>query len=111
MKKIFKTIVSKAFNLGLDECNNLGKKIVVKKEINRFLDIGCGDGKLTMEFAKIIKPKEIHGIEFVDEWRQQAESRGIKCTKCDLNNGWAYDDDFFDIILSSQNIIGIFAHG
>jgi SAM-dependent methyltransferase len=104
MINLLKIIAPASFNDGLTKCNNLGKKLITKRGIDRFLDLGCGEGKLTMEFAEIAKAKEIYGVEFVDEFRQQSESRGIKCIKRDLNDKWDYDDDYFDLILSSQNI-------
>lgn len=104
IRKPLKIIAPKSFNDGLIECNKLGKKIVSKKNIKRFLDLGCGDGKLTIEFASVAKAREIYGIEFVDKAREKAKTRGIRCIKGDLNNKWDYPDNFFDLILSSQNI-------
>lgn len=104
MIKLLKWIAPKSFNDGINRCNSLGKKLIDNRGIERFLDVGCGEGSLTIEFAEIAKPKEIYGIEFVDELREQAESKQIKCIKCDLNGKWDFDNDFFDLILSSQNI-------
>ncbi|MBN1293559.1 MAG: class I SAM-dependent methyltransferase [Candidatus Latescibacteria bacterium] len=104
MGKFLKYIAPKSFLDGLERCNSLGKKTIACSNIERFLDIGCGDGKLTMEFSGIANPNEIHGIEFVDTLRQEAEKRGIRCTGFDLNGKWDYEDNFFDLILSSQNI-------
>jgi len=99
-----KFIAQKSFNDGGVKCKNLGKSFIIKKEIDRFLDLGCGDGDLTMEFAAVVKPKEIHGIEFVDEFCKKANKKGMKCIKEDLNRKWSFDSNFFDLILSSQNI-------
>jgi len=104
MKRLLEIIAPKSFDYGLLKCKELGKKLISKRKVNRLLDLGCGDGKPTMEFAKVIKPKEIYGIDFVDEFRQKAEKKGIKCIKCDLNKKWDFDSGFFDFILSSQNI-------
>lgn len=104
MRRLLKIIAPKSANDGFARCNILGKKLITRKGIDKFLDIGCGDGKLTMEFAGVAKSKEVYGIEFVDEYRQQAESRGIKCIKCDMNGKWDYNDNTFDLILSSQSI-------
>ena len=93
IRKLLKIIAPKSFKDGLTRCNNLGKRLIFKKEIKRFLDIGCGDGKLTMEFAKIAKPEEIYGIELVDECRQEAENKGIKCVKRDLSDKWKFEDN------------------
>jgi len=94
----------KAFDDGLGQCNKLGMKLIARKNVDRFLDVGCGDGKLTLDFARVINPKEIYGIEYVDEVRALAEKNGIKCIKSDLNDKWGYGSGFFDIIMSSQSI-------
>lgn len=104
MIKLLKIIAQKSFIDGINKCNNLGKKLIKKNNIERFLDVGCGDGSLTIEFAKILHPREIYGIEFVDEFRFEAENKGIICRKYDLNGKWDFIDDYFDFILSSQNI-------
>ena len=105
MKKCFlKWIAPKSFNYGLNKCNELGKKLLSNKHVSRMLDVGCADGKLTLEFAKIINANEIYGIEFVDELREIAESKNIICYKFDLNNKWEIESEKFDLIISSQNI-------
>jgi SAM-dependent methyltransferase len=104
MKRLLKIIAPRSFNEGLAKSNNTGKELMAQKGIDKFLDVGCGDGKLTMEFAELARPKEIYGVEFVDEFRQQAEFKRIKCIKCDLNSKWDYGDNSFELILSSQNI-------
>ena len=104
MKRLLKIIAPKSFNDGLARCNNLGKSLIFKREINKFLDIGCGDGSLSLEFATVAKSKEIYGVEIVDEFRREAESKGVICSKFDLNKKWIYKDNFFDLVLSSQNI-------
>jgi len=104
VKRFLKYIAPKAFLDGQIRCNELGKNLVIRKPAQRMLDLGCGDGALTIEFAKILLPKEIHGVEFVDSEIKKAEKNGIRCRKLDLNEKWNYDDGYFDFILSSQNI-------
>lgn len=93
-----------AFNDGLRRLNNLALNTISKNKIDKMLDIGCGDGVLTLEFANHIHPREIYGIEYVDETRRMARTRGIKCVKGDLNSKWNLKSNQFDLILSSQNI-------
>ena|GEM_PF-401474 len=102
--RFLRFIAQKSFNDGLARCNQLGMRLIVKEKVDRFLDVGCGNGELTMEFASVINPREIYGIEFVDEVRPEAERKGIKCFKYDLNGRWGFDDNYFDVILSSQSI-------
>jgi len=104
MRRLLRYIAPKSFDDGLNRCNSLGKRLIARQGIERFLDAGCGDGKITMEFAASAGAGEVYGIEFVDEMRSRAEKRGIRCSSQDLNSPWDYDDNFFDLILSSQNI-------
>ena len=104
MIKILKAIAPKSFNNGLEKCNQLGKKLVKTSKIDNFLDIGCGNGKLTLEFAQLLNAKSIYGIEFTDESIEISKKNGINCIKGDLNNEWSLESNYFDIILSSQNI-------
>ena len=104
MRKILKFIAPKLFNNGLKKCNQLGKKLIKMSNIDNFLDIGCGDGKLSLEFAKLLNAKSIYGIDFVDELIEINKKNGINCIKCDLNNEWPFKNNFFNTILSSQNI-------
>lgn len=95
------------FDDGLLRTNQLAKKIVrdrpYQKKI-RFLDLGVGDGVLTLEIASILKAKEILGLEFVDEYVKAARKKGIRCLKSDLNQKFPYQSNYFDFILSSQTI-------
>ena len=104
LSKFLKFIAPKSFKDGQLRCNELGKKLLIRKDVARFLDTGCGDGSITIEFAKAMGAKEIYGVEFTDEYRRQAEARGIICRSWDLNGNWQYSDDYFDFILSSQII-------
>lgn len=104
MRRFLKYIAPKSFNDGLAKSNILGKNLVSRSKVDRFLDLGCADGEFTIEFAKSFKPKEIYGIEIVDKYCRQAKKRGIKCVKHDLNYKWNFDSNYFDLILSSQNI-------
>lgn len=103
-RKILKVIAPKAFNDGLSRCNQIGKALIAKERIEKLLDLGCGDGRLTMEFAKIAKPKEVFGVEFATESIRKAKRRGINCIRADLNCKLRFRSNFFDLILSSQTI-------
>jgi SAM-dependent methyltransferase len=104
LRKFLKFIAPRSFKDGQFKCNELGKKLAFKKDVKRFLDTGCNDGSLTMEFVKAMGACEVHGIEFIDDYRKKAEDGGIICSSLDLNGRWSYDDNYFDVILSSQAI-------
>ncbi|MBF0457109.1 MAG: class I SAM-dependent methyltransferase [Nitrospirae bacterium] len=99
-----KSISPKILGDGLKSCNEIGKSLVKKKGVDCFLDVGAGEGQLTLEFAETIKTKHIYGIDFVDSNIILLKEKSINAVKVDLNGHFPFDDSSFDIILSSQNI-------
>jgi 2-polyprenyl-3-methyl-5-hydroxy-6-metoxy-1,4-benzoquinol methylase len=97
-------IAPKVFADGIDRANRLALSLVEKKPVGRLLDAGCGAGALTLEFARQLDANEVLGIEFIDSERKQAEERGIKCKKFDLNDKWQCADNSCDVIISSMNL-------
>jgi len=104
INSLLKKFTPGIFNDGLEKCVKLGKKLITKKKIENFLDVGCSDGNLTLEFAKILKAKNIYGLEYVNDYQTELRKKGIKCLQQDANLKWQYESNFFDFILSSQNI-------
>jgi len=104
MRKLLKYIAPKSFNDGLARCNARGKRIVGDRPYPRLLDVGCGDGALTMEFARAAGAEEVTGIEYIPALREEAERRGIHCIGGDVNERWGLPDASFDLVISSQNI-------
>ncbi len=70
----------------------------------RLLDCGCGDGEFTLELGKRIGAGELHAFEIADEYRQQAERRGISVCPADLNEPLPADDESFDVVCANQVI-------
>jgi ubiquinone/menaquinone biosynthesis C-methylase UbiE len=70
---------------------------------NRFLDVGCGDGELTMNFEIKLGAKEVYGIDNDEQYLSKARSRGVN-TKCvDINSGMLpFPNNFFDVVLCHQ---------
>lgn len=104
LQRYFRAIALHIYNSAGEECNALGLKLVRGRAVDRFLDVGCGRGQLTMDFAAVVKPAEIYGVEYIDERRDAAIAKGINCIKADLNDPWEFPDNHFDLILSSMNI-------
>lgn len=104
IQKLLSWISPKSFNDGTAKCNALGMSLVRKRRVENFLDLGCCQGDFTLEFAKSFKPKKIYAIEYADEYIKEARKRGILCMKQDLNEKWKFKSNYFDVILSSQNI-------
>lgn len=47
-------------------------------------DLGCGDGKITLKFKKIFKPKKIYGCDVRSSLVWRAKKRGIEAKVFDL---------------------------
>lgn len=65
-----------------------GKNILSLLEKNanaKLVDLGCDDGKWTIQIAQTIGSSKIYGIEIVNQRIEQAKKRGIKVKKADLN--------------------------
>lgn len=79
-----------------------------EKKIRRILDLGCGNGRHLLFFAK--KGFEVYGfdaspkgIELAHEWlNEEGEDVEIKCHR--MENRFPYKDDFFDAIIAIQVI-------
>lgn len=70
----------------------------------KLLDLGCGTGEFTIECAQQIGTEDVHGVELDDQCISEAESKGIKCIRADLNNRLPIDSGCFDVITSNQVI-------
>lgn len=54
-------------------------------KVRTFLDLGCGDGSLTMEIAKLVEAKEIYCADIDVKALEKALLRGIKTFMIDLS--------------------------
>lgn len=76
----------------------------VKDKKAKFLDLGCDDGKWTMEMAKRISTNDVCGIEILPESVKKAKKNGVNVKKSNLNEKLPYRDCTFDIVHSNQVI-------
>ena len=68
------------------------------------LDLGCGDGVLTMEIAKHIDAKSVWGVELDDKALEKASKKGITVHKADLNRKFPIETESVDVIVANQVI-------
>jgi SAM-dependent methyltransferase len=70
------------------------------------LDVGCDDGRWTDEVRRRlgIPPRQVHGLEIVDERAELARSRGFDVRTGDLDEPWPYEDASFDVVHANQVI-------
>jgi methionine biosynthesis protein MetW len=71
----------------------------------RMLDLGCSDGRWTLEVARHVGCTDIHGVEMLEERAAEARSRGIAAIIADLSEPLdAYEDAAFDVVHANQVI-------
>lgn len=69
-----------------------------------FLDLGCDDGRLTIEMAEKIGTKDISGVEIVDSRILMAQAKGVRVKKFDLNGEFDFQTESVDAIHANQVI-------
>ncbi len=67
-------------------------------------DLGCDDGRWTMELASRSQSRQIFGVEIVADRAQMANSRGVKVTISDLSVRFPFEDESFDLVHANQVI-------
>jgi 2-polyprenyl-3-methyl-5-hydroxy-6-metoxy-1,4-benzoquinol methylase len=68
------------------------------------LDLGCGDGRFTMEVARQAGVERALGLELVDEIAEQARRNGVEVSQADLAERLPFDDASIDVVHSNQVI-------
>jgi len=70
----------------------------------KFLDLGCGNGEITVKLAEALGTKSVHGIDKSVAQVEEANARGVNAIVADLNRPLPLQDESFDVICSSDII-------
>ena len=91
-----------------EELEDRHKKVLEmlsKYELERILDVGCGDGNFTMLMARACKAKEVYGVEISKEGVEMARKNGVNCYQLDVDEeNLPFGDDFFDAVTALELI-------
>jgi SAM-dependent methyltransferase len=70
------------------------------------LDVGCDDGEWTNVVRNRIGilPRQVSGLELVEERAQLARARGFEVRTGDLDEPWPFEDRAFDVVHANQVI-------
>ena len=79
--------------------------LLAKNPAARVVDVGCGDGKLTVRFKQQVRCQKILGIDGQHDRLKAAKDRGVDETICsDLEKKWSLSTGSFDIVIANQVI-------
>ncbi|MCL0041334.1 class I SAM-dependent methyltransferase [Dehalococcoidia bacterium] len=86
-------------------CQNIREE----REIELFLDIGCGTGELTLILGNALKAQKTFGMEISPVATEIAIKKGIHAVQLDVDSSnLPFDDDFFDVIFVGELIEHLF---
>lgn len=80
------------------------KELVRSQPSAALCDLGCDDGEWTMELARYCGSQQVFGVEIVPERARLAHSRGVRASISDLNEGFPFNDESFDLVHANQVI-------
>lgn len=83
--------------------NNIMALLEKDTEAN-MVDIGCGDGQVSVMYGDKIGCKKITGIDGVKARLGAAKKRGVGVVFSDLEKKWPFKDSEFDVVVSNQVI-------
>jgi SAM-dependent methyltransferase len=97
-------LAARAFSNAMDA--NLANIVALLEHApsHALLDLGCDDGARTLELARAVATRDLHGVEVVEERAALARERGIKVSSVDLNKPLPYAAESFDVVVSNQVI-------
>lgn len=99
------SVLERLFRSTEDENRRVILETMPPRPQARMLDLGCGDGRWTVEVARHVGAGEIHGVEMLEERAAEAHGRGVDVLVADLSEPLVgYDDASFDVIHSNQVI-------
>ncbi len=76
---------------------------------DRLLDIGCGDGDITLLLKESSRAREVFGIDIASEAVAVAQGKGIKAYKLDIDEEkLPFEEEYFDLIYCGELIEHLF---
>jgi SAM-dependent methyltransferase len=112
LKRSTKTkIYGELYSKGVPQEDRILKLIKLLKgySFEKFLDIGCGDGSLTLFLAKLVKAKDIKAVEIAEDGAKRTREKGIDCYVIDVDSEpLPFEDETFDFVFCGEIIEHLF---
>jgi len=74
----------------------------------KVVDLGCGKGDFALKVKGRVNCKEIYGVDVWEDALAEAQSKGIKAEKMDLNEELNFPDSEYDVVVSNQVLEHLF---
>lgn len=103
--------LSRAQGMSKHSSDRIAKLLEVVSTLSakKLLDIGCGDGSLSLLVQQVSGAKEVFGVEMSALAARQAKSRGIAASRMDIEKSpLPYKDRSFDLVLCGDLLEHIF---
>lgn len=80
-----------------------------KANIDKLLDVGCGDGSFTLLLKEASIAKDVHGIEISKEAVESANAKGINAIRIDVDEqDFPFENGYFDATFCGETIGHLF---
>ena len=79
-------------------------KLVEPNSDATYLDLGCGNGELAARVASTIGTPHVYGIDSSEKLIYEAQEKGMRAKRYNLNRRLLWHDSVFDVITASQII-------
>jgi len=105
-KTLYENIYQKDMMTVSDKYATFIKQMKGYMPVNRFLDIGCGDGSFMDAVKRDLGAGDVYGCDISSEAINAAEHRNAgKCYEVDIDKGpLPFQDGFFDLVMCGEII-------
>ena len=87
-------------------------QIASQRQARELLDVGCGDGAVTVKLKEILGAEVVRGVDISARATELAREKGIEAVQVDLDNEeLPFPADCFDFVLCAEVIEHVFDPG
>ena len=104
LKNRVSTWLTRVFRETEEENRRVILEMVEPRPGSTLVDLGCGDGAVTMRVAERVGAAKVVGVDFYGPWIDEARGRGVDVKVADIGEGLPFEDSSVEVIHSNQVI-------